>query len=231
MRCEGVNPGPHTGPGASCPAGGDQRSYLPAPPRANCVPSRPDLLPPASPTLPDESTADRPQRFEALVAGFGRLVAHAVRQVAGGAAANDLDDIEQDVLLALWKRVGAEQDIEHPASYVYKAAIREAVRAVARVRRRAEEPLPEAEPEAEAGALRQETTGEQLVAERERREVLRAALAALPPDRARAVRAHLAGWSVDEVMRLHGWSYQRARNLIARGMADLRLELRSRGMS
>jgi RNA polymerase sigma-70 factor, ECF subfamily len=154
-------------------------------------------------------------------------VANAVRRVAGGAAANDLDDIEQDVMLALWKRVGAEQDIDHPASYVYRAAIREAVRAVARVRRRAEDPLPEGE----ETSPRQETDGERLVAERERREALRAALAALPPDRARAVRAHLAGWSVDEVMRLHGWSYQRARNLIARGMADLRLELRSRGMS
>jgi len=154
-------------------------------------------------------------------------VAHAVRQVAAGSAANELDDIEQDVLLALWKRVGAEQDIEHPASYVYKAAIREAVRAVARVRRRAEDPLPEDE----AAAPVHENDGERLVAERECREALRAALAALPPDRARAVRAHLAGWSVDEVMRLHGWSYQRARNLIARGMADLRFELRSRGMS
>jgi RNA polymerase sigma factor (sigma-70 family) len=179
------------------------------------------------PALPGETPADRPKQFEALVAGFGRLVAHAVRRVAGGAAANDLADIEQDVLLALWKRVGAEQDIAHPASYVYKAAIREAVRTVARVRRRAEVPLPEAE----ATAPRLEADGERLVAERERREALRVALAALTPDRARAVRAHLAGWSVDEVMRLHGWSYQRARNLIARGMADLRLELRSRGMS
>jgi len=191
------------------------------------VPPSPDRSPPVAPALPGQTTADRPQRFEALVNGFGRLVAHAVRRVAGGAAANDLADIEQDVMLALWKRVGAEQDIEHPASYVYRAAIREAVRAVARVQRRAEDPLPEAE----AMAPRQQHDGERLVAERERREALRAALATLPPDRARAVRAHLAGWSVDEVMRLYGWSYQRARNLIARGMADLRLELQSRGMS
>lgn len=196
-------------------------------PQRSRVPSKPDLSLPVASAHPGETSADQPQRFAALVAGFGRLVAHAVRQVAGGTAANDLADIEQDVLLALWKRVRAEQDIEHPASYVYKAAIREAVRAVARVRRRAEAPLPEAE----AAASVHENDGERLVVEREGREALRAALAALPTDRARAVRAHLAGWSVEEVMRLHGWSYQRARNLIARGMADLRLELRSRGMS
>jgi DNA-directed RNA polymerase specialized sigma24 family protein len=51
------------------------------------------------------------------------------------------------------------------------------------------------------------------------------------PDRARAVKAHLAGFSVEEIMALCGWPYQRARNLIARGMADLRLALRERGMS
>jgi RNA polymerase sigma factor (sigma-70 family) len=168
-----------------------------------------------------------PRRFEALVSGFGRLVAHAVRRVAGTAAANDLADIEQDVLLSLWKQVSAEQDIAHPASYVYRAAIREAVRAVARVRRRAEDPLPESE----AAAPQLAPDAERRVADREQREALRAALAALPPDRARAVRAHLAGWSVDEVMQMYGWSYQRARNLIARGMADLRTALRSRGVS
>lgn len=161
------------------------------------------------------------------MSGFGRLVAHAVRRVAGTTAANDLADIEQDVLLSLWKQVSAEQDIAHPASYVYRAAVREAVRAVARVRRRAEEPLPDAD----AATPRLEPDGERRVADREQREALRAALAALPADRARAVRAHLAGWSVDEVMQMYGWSYQRARNLIARGMADLRTELRSRGVS
>ena len=64
----------------------------------------------------------------------------------------------------------------------------------------------------------------------EQRAALRASLESLPPDRARAVRAHLAGFSVQEVMALCGWPYQRARNLIARGMADLRDALRERGV-
>ena len=176
---------------------------------------------------PEAAPGSPPTRFEALVAGFGRLVAHAVRRVAGAAAANDLDDIEQEVMLSLWKQISAEQDIAHPASYLYKAAVREAVRAVGRVRRRAEEPLPEAD----AAAARLDPEAERRVEEREQRDALRAALAVLPPDRARAVRAHLAGFAVQDVMQMYGWSYQRARNLIARGMADLRTELRTRGLS
>jgi DNA-directed RNA polymerase specialized sigma24 family protein len=39
------------------------------------------------------------------------------------------------------------------------------------------------------------------------------------------VRAHLAGFQFQEIMIRFGWSYQRARNLISRGMADLRKAL------
>ncbi|HET9317017.1 MAG TPA: hypothetical protein VFQ51_15605, partial [Vicinamibacteria bacterium] len=45
------------------------------------------------------------------------------------------------------------------------------------------------------------------------------------PERQAAVRAHLEGFQFQEVMLMHGWSYQKARNLVARGMADLRAGL------
>jgi DNA-directed RNA polymerase specialized sigma24 family protein len=44
------------------------------------------------------------------------------------------------------------------------------------------------------------------------------------------VKAHLMGYSAQEIMTMHGWSYNTARNLVARGMADLRLELERRGV-
>ncbi len=161
-----------------------------------------------------------------LVEGYGRLVAQAVRRVAGVASGNDLDDIQQDVMLALWKRLSREQTIEHPASYLYKAAIREAVRAVGRLRRRAEDPL-----EAQTLEPRVEPEAERVVEAREQQALLQAALDTLAPDRARAVRGHLAGLGVNELMQLYGWPYQRTRNLVARGMADLKDALRARGVA
>ena len=44
----------------------------------------------------------------------------------------------------------------------------------------------------------------------------------LPSDRAAAVRAHLVGFGLQELMVQQGWSYQKARNLLFRGMDDLR---------
>jgi len=180
----------------------------------------------AQPPSQEASSAD--SRFAALVRDYGRLITSAVRRVGRTTTEQDREDIEQTVLLGLWRQVSREQTIDHPVSYVYKAAVRETVRAVARLRARPELPLEEAVDDAKAERQSEADRG---VEAREQREALAAALRALPPDRARAVKAHLAGFSVDEVMQLYGWTYQRARNLIARGMADLRAELRLRGQS
>jgi hypothetical protein len=50
-------------------------------------------------------------------------------------------------------------------------------------------------------------------------------VASLTPERRQAVEAHLTGFQFQELMSLHGWSYQKARNLVSRGMADLRSRL------
>lgn len=167
-------------------------------------------------------------RFDALVRDYGRLIRHAIRRAAGPDAPRLADDIEQAVLVSLWQQIAREQTIDHPASYVYRAAVREAVRAVRRERAHAAMAVPVGE-QPEQGM--RGTTPDESVARREQRAALRASLETLRPERARAVRAHLAGFSVDEIMQLGGWPYQRARNLIARGMADLRVALRERGVS
>jgi RNA polymerase sigma factor (sigma-70 family) len=173
----------------------------------------------ASGVRPDEAAV------EEIVRKYGRLIRHAIRQAGGRDVSSLADDIEQTVVVNLWQQVAREQTIDHPASYIFKAAIRETVRTVRRERARLE--LAEASAVGPAPRL---ADPEQIAAGRQRREALAAALASLAPDRARAVRAHLGGWSVQEVMELSGWSYQRTRNLIARGMADLRSALIARGV-
>jgi RNA polymerase sigma factor (sigma-70 family) len=166
--------------------------------------------------------------FEALMRQYGRLVASVVRRVTHRAGDLVQGDAEQRVFLALWRQIEAEQTIDHPSSYLYRVAIRETVRMMREESERKQEPL-------EDGAvdLPSESRGEnpyQSVAGREQREHIEASLAELTADRERAVRAHLAGFEVQEIMAMYGWPYQKARNLIARGMTDLREALRRRGV-
>jgi len=166
--------------------------------------------------------------IRALLEKYGALIRRVVARVGGRALQDNRDDVAQVVALSLWQQISREQTITHPSSYVYRAAIRETVRAVRQelARQRTHSsidaesavPLPSAAPDPEAAASSAEIGRD-----------IKSALAALPSDRQRAVRAHLSGYSVEQIMQAYGWPYQKARNLVARGMADLRSALIKEG--
>lgn len=168
---------------------------------------------------PDEA------QLEALVRQFSRLVRSVASRVGGQAGRQIADDVEQHVFLNLWKQLRREQLIENPGSYIYRCAVRETVRLLQAQRLEAA-PADDDAPEPPGPAP---TPADQL-ASRERSRTIAEVLQALPLDRRRAAQAYLAGFSVAETMTMYGWSYQRARNLSARGMADLRTALRERGI-
>lgn len=167
------------------------------------------------------SSTDRDAQLEALVAQYGALIAAIVRKVAGPRADCVRDDVEQRVVVALWRRLDGEQKIEHPASYLYRMAVRETIHAL---RQELAHPVVSID---DPGVNPQDTRDphRELDAARTRSAIF-AGLSKLRADRRRAVNQHLAGRSVTEIMALNGWTYQRARNLIARGLSDLRHTLR-----
>lgn len=156
-----------------------------------------------------------------LVSRYQKLVRSVISKVGGPVLRASGDDVEQQVWVAIWRRLQGEQKIDHPTSYIYTVARREAIRAVqdelARLRRSDRAP--------DLVALATSDPHRRLVA-REYGETIRAALVRLAPDRRRAIQALLSGLDVYEIMDLCGWSYQRARNLIARGRADLQAILK-----
>lgn len=156
---------------------------------------------------------------------YAGAIQRAVRRVAGPRAATIDDDVRQIVATSLWRQVQREQIIDAPSSYLYRAAIREAVRLVRREMGRGQVPIETAE-----AVVAPDGDPHDALARRELGAAIEQVLMALPDDRQRAVRAHLIGMSVQEIMQVHDWTYQRARNLIARGMSDVRAALRARGI-
>ncbi len=160
--------------------------------------------------------------LEELVRRYGRLVRAAVERTGGRGLAGRGEDVEQRVYLALWQQLRREQTIAHPSSYLYKAAVRETIRLLREEASRPTLPL-----EADDGVMAESADR---TAARDLEEALQHALAELQPERRRAVRAHLQGFTVEELMTMTGWPYHKARNLIARGVADLRAGLTKRGI-
>lgn len=158
--------------------------------------------------------------LESLVRRFSALVRAVASRIGGREMA---DDVEQQVFLNVWKQLQREQIIDNPASYIYRCAVRETIRLLQAERRHHS-----------AGDVPVEDAGVpsavDVAAVREQRELLAEALKSLPIDRRRAVQGYLAGFSIPELMKMYDWSYERARNLSARGMADLRASLKTRGI-
>lgn len=163
--------------------------------------------------------------FAGLVERYARLIRSAVGRVAGPAAAAIGDDVEQRVLVALWQAMPGEQTPLHPSSYLYRAAVRETVRVLREESRFRHIGVDE------AGEVRdpQPDPGEVAVS-REIAAAVDEALRTLTEGRRWAARAHLAGFDVREIMAMYDWPYNKARNLISRGMIDLRRELERRGL-
>lgn len=172
---------------------------------------------------------DARTRFEALFEQHEARLRAFLRARFRGVPGVGVDDLMQELRLRLWQALERETAIDLPASYLMQAAVRVMIDAQRRAAvRRPEGGFVELVPD---DVPSPETTEREPAApehEAERRESLvrlQAALESLAPDRARMVRLYLQGFGAVEIARLTGWSEPRCRNLLYRGLADLKAEL------
>jgi RNA polymerase sigma-70 factor (ECF subfamily) len=152
--------------------------------------------------------------FERLIRDHARLMAAAIRRICGRRHGGLVADVQQEVYLALWKRLQSGNEIAHPISYLYKVALTTALAVIRRL-----EPEHSSLLSDDALPAAREDTGLNPL---ERARLIEQALEALEPEEARALRAYLAGFNHQEVARLFGWTESVARHRIYRSMERLR---------
>lgn len=186
----------------------------------------------ASPLKPAATVVDLEDRLESLITQYGAFIRRTIARFCPRDLGLQLDEIEQEARIRLWRALRDERDIDNPASYLYRIAASATIDAVRRVRARREIALTSAEEdEAEATPLLAMTPAPDLMTARSELLVaVRKALVLLATNRRRAVELHLQGFTSEEVAELLGWSEPKARNLTYRGLSDLRKALRSLGV-
>lgn len=168
--------------------------------------------------------------LETLVSRFGELLRRAGRR--WGLPEQDLDELLQDVRIRLWRALGTGEKISTvTASYAYRTAQTAAVDLMRRRRSRRETPLP-GYTEAVSVVAAAVVAPPQLeqVTRDEVTQQLDAAIGQLAKPRSVAVRMYLAGYPREEIAQLLGWSEAKTRNLLYRGLADLRAQLAELGI-
>jgi RNA polymerase sigma-70 factor (ECF subfamily) len=142
--------------------------------------------------------------------------AAAVRQAGWryGLSPEEVDEVFQDVRIRLWNARGSEQISETGTSYVYKTA---ASAALDLIRRRRSGLPTESLDVVDAPAT-------------ELGRAVDAAVDTIPASRRPVVRMYLMGYPREEIAALMGWTEAKTRNLLYRGLADLREALTARGI-
>ncbi len=168
------------------------------------------------------------ERTSAVIEGLVERWVGIIRRAAARyrISGADSDELTQDIRLRLWRMLEREgESAAISPGYVYRAAVSAAIDLVRRRRvERHERRVPlelVADELVDTGAI--DTQETDLVAALER------ALAQVPASRRPAVRLHLRGHHLDEIANIMGWTQGKARNLLYRGLTDLRENLKQAG--
>ena len=155
--------------------------------------------------------------LESLLSRYRDSVVHVARR--HGLSDHLLDEAVQELRIRLWRTFpGSEQLAAVSAGYLYRAAVTAALIVLRRRRAKRESGI-ELTPHFE-----ETTRAREAEAGWGSRRLLE-----LPSARRAVVRLHLRGYHRDEIAALLGWSEARTRNLLYRGLDDLRAVLTDGG--
>jgi len=187
-------------------------------------------------------TVETEERFNLVVEEFGVLLRRAIVRFCPRDKGLQFDDIEQEARLRLWRALQCEREVTNYASYLYRIAATATIDALRRVQARHEEQLDIlTEQRADDGevlvasALAPVTapvkdSPERLAESREAVGKVMSALAKLPDEQRRAVGMYLQGMTSQDVADFMRWTEPKSRNLIYRGLKELRKSLREHGI-
>lgn len=168
--------------------------------------------------------------LEAVITKFAGMV----RRVAWRHRLSDadIDDVMQEVRVRLWRAhqtadSASEQIANAPASYVYRTALSAALDLLRRRRARRTDHMVELDERLDAPSP--DEPEKQLEATELAAQVARA-IDMIPASRRPVVRMYLAGYPREEIAALMGWTEGKTRNLLYRGLADLRERLTEMGI-
>jgi RNA polymerase sigma-70 factor (ECF subfamily) len=182
--------------------------------------------------MDDEGTsATADERWRALIEQYGRYLRRVVARLCPRNLGVNVDDVEQEARLRLWKALRDERKIEDPASYLYRIAATATIDAIRRVRARREDPLEHPDEEGANGVLADVKPSPERSADRAMLiQRIEQVVRGFPPERSRVLRLHVQGFTTQEIADLHGWTEPKARNVVYRTLGELRDRLRALGI-
>lgn len=172
--------------------------------------------------------ADR--RLQDWLRQYGQQLRQTLRRSQPNLPMADLDDLEQEVHIRLWRALDAEREIRQPASWIKQTVMSVTIDALRRANSRGDQLPREALTvldDLPAGGSPEglQEDPARWSASRQEVERIEQMLVAYAAETRRVVRLYLAGFSTLETARLLDWTEAKVRNLLYRTLTELRQRL------
>jgi RNA polymerase sigma factor (sigma-70 family) len=168
----------------------------------------------------DLSKEQELERIFALFSGFMR--AH-IQKYQVGRLGVDVDDILQETRIKLWKLILNEKKIRHYASYIKKIVDTSVIDYFRKFKR--EEGIYLHEKNRRIAENVSGCDTDYLYEEMDLKDIVGKAVESLIPTRRRVVRLYLLNMTIEEIALHFQWSASKTRNLLYRGLKDLKKSL------
>ncbi|MGQ9671958.1 MAG: RNA polymerase sigma factor [Candidatus Aminicenantales bacterium] len=173
----------------------------------------------------NDQNGKKDEELEAILANFSRMIKIHIQKFDPQKYGFDPEDIVQEIKMKIWKILHHEKDIKNYPSYIKKIVNSSVIDMFRKWKR----------DEATFYVERQRTVSEikknyRAYADGEDglKEIVAEAIQALIESRRRVVRLYLLGMNIEEISVYYGWSRDKTRNLLYRGLADLKKILKKK---
>jgi RNA polymerase sigma-70 factor (ECF subfamily) len=171
---------------------------------------------------------DRPgsEEFEVILDKFSASIKASIRRFGLERSGIDPEDIFQEVKIKIWKKLAHEKNVSNQASYINRVVNSTLIDQIRKVRRQEKLIYHEKQKWLVEEKCRPEAPVEDSVF----REMIFEAADSLMESRRKAVKLFLSDLTVDEISLTLNWSKDKTRNLLYRGLSDLKRKLKERGI-
>ena len=165
--------------------------------------------------------------FEEILERFARFIAANIQKFDPQKNGIDPDDLSQEIKVKLWKVFQDEKNIHNYSSYIRKIVDSTVIDQLRRLRRQSSIISVE-----KRKRISDHKTQYNMASSPERNytEIIGKAVDTLMESRKKAVRLFLLNMTLEEISIYLNWSKDKTRNLLYRGLADLKKILREQGI-
>jgi RNA polymerase sigma factor (sigma-70 family) len=164
--------------------------------------------------------------FEVILDKFSASIKASIRRFGLERSGIDPEDVFQEVRIKLWKKFAHEKNISHQASYINRVVNSALIDQIRKARRQEKLIYHEKQKWLVEEQGRPDASAQDSVF----REMIFEAADSLMESRRKVVKLFLSGLTMDEISLTLNWSKDKTRNLLYRGLSDLKRKLKDRGI-